>query len=93
MQTSFDPDLIKMMRCPVSQSELTIASDELVKSLNQQIDSGQLMNQVGQPIESRIDSGFLNADESLLLPIRGGIVILVVDQAIPLQPNSKKEKE
>lgn len=85
MEPALDSELIKMIRCPVTQSELTAAPESLIAELNGQIESGLLFNPTGQSIESRIDGGLLNADETRLLPIRDGIVILVVDQAIELE--------
>ena len=73
-----------MIRCPVTKSDLTVASEQTVSDLNVRIGNRKLLNQNGQVIEEPIESGFINQDGSLLLPVRGGIVILVVDQAIPI---------
>ena len=73
-----------MIRCPVTKSDLTVASEQAVSDLNERIGNRTLLNQIGQVIEEPIESGFINQDGSLLLPVRGGIVILVVDQAIPI---------
>ena len=84
MLTRFDPDLIALIRCPVTKSPLTAASASLIEQLNLQIDAGSLVNRIGQTIDAKLDSGFVNEDRSLLLPVRGGIVILIADQAIEL---------
>lgn len=81
----FSPSLVQMIRCPVTKSDLCVASEQLVLELNNQIESRKLLNQLGQVVEDRIESGFVNQDQSLLLPVRGGIVILIADQAIPLR--------
>ena len=73
-----------MIRCPVTKSDLTVASEQAVSDRNERIGNRTLLNQIGQVIEEPIESGFINQDGSLLLPVRGGIVILVVDQAIPI---------
>ena len=77
-------DLASMIRCPVTKSDLTIAETGLIESINQWIEENRLFNHVGQIVDSKIESGYINEDASLLLPIRGGIVILISDQAIPL---------
>ncbi len=84
MSTRFDPDLISMIRCPITKSPLSAASRTLIEQLNRQIESGTLVNRIGQTVEIKLDGGFINEDQSLLLPVRGGIVILVSDQAIGL---------
>lgn len=76
--------LTQMIRCPVTKSELAAADDSLIEQLNKIIEAGELVNQIGQKVNVTIESGFVNKDESLLLPQRGGIVILISDQAIPL---------
>ena len=82
--TDFSSSLVQMIRCPVTKSDLTVASEKTVSDLNQQIEKRKLLNQIGQVVEEPLESGFINQDGSLLLPVRGGIVILIADQAIPL---------
>ena len=85
MSTRFDPDLITMIRCPITKSPLTEAATTLVEHLNQQIKEGTLVNRIGQTVDQKLDGGFINSDQSFLLPVRGGIVILITDQAIGLE--------
>ncbi len=84
MKTTLHHDLLAVIRCPVTHSELTMADPELVESLNQKITARQLVNRIGQTVDQPLEGGLVNADRSLLLPIRGEILVLVVDQAIPL---------
>lgn len=80
----FSSDLVQLIRCPVTKSDLSVASEQIIVELNKQIENRKLLNQLGQVVEVPIESGFVNHDQSLLLPVRGGIVILIADQAIPL---------
>ena len=84
----FSSNLLQMIRCPVTKSDLSVASEQLVSDLNEQISSRKLFNQLGQVVEVPIEGGFVNQDQSLLLPVRGGIVILIADQAIPLNKSN-----
>ncbi|MFK7768343.1 MAG: Trm112 family protein [Mariniblastus sp.] len=84
MATNFDSDLMQLIRCPQTKSPLTQADDGLISDLNKKISSGDLVNQIGQSVAEPLESGFLNEDQSLILPVRGGIVILIADQAIPM---------
>ena len=79
-----DQEFLKIVRCPVTNSPLEYADESTLASLNHKIENGKLFNRVGQLVESKITSGLVNADRTLLLPIRGGIAIMVVDQAIVL---------
>jgi len=83
--TDFSSSLVQMIRCPVTKSDLTVANEQIVSDLNQQIGDRKLLNQLGQVVEEPLESGFINQNGSLLLPVRGGIVILIADQAIPDQ--------
>ena len=82
--TAMDSGLLKILRCPVSHSCLEYASEKLVKELNQSIASGKLFNRAGQKVEEHLETGLVNEEGSLFLPIRNGIAIMVSDQAIPL---------
>lgn len=73
-----------MLRCPVTKSELTEATESELNFINEGIQSGKVLNHLGQSVENKIEAGLINESKSLLLPIRNGIVILVVDQAIRL---------
>jgi len=56
----------------------------LIDQLNQQIEAGIVVNRIGQTINIKLDGGFINEHQSLLLPVGDGIVILIADPAIGL---------
>jgi uncharacterized protein YbaR (Trm112 family) len=85
MSTNFDPELIHMIRCPITKSSLAPASPSLIEDMNRRIADGTLVNRMGQAVTDKLDGGFVNSDESWLLPVRGGIVVLIADQAIQLK--------
>ena len=78
----FEPDLIQMLRCPVTNSPLTEAATATIESLNRQIESGDAVNQSGEAVTGKLECGFINENRSLIFPVRRGIVILIADQAI-----------
>ena len=84
MSSQFDPDFVAVIRCPVTKSPLSSAPESVIERLNQQIEAGTLVDCIGQTVNIKLDGGFINEDQSLLLPVRGGIVILIGDQAIGL---------
>lgn len=85
MSHPVDPVLLTMIRCPVTHSELAFADQDTLNRLNEKISRRELVNQLGQTVETELESGLMNEDSSLLLPIRDGIVVLIADQAIPLR--------
>ena len=78
------PEVLALLRCPISASSLSIAESSLVSELNQRIAAGKLFNRLGQPIEQPFEAGLVNEDQSLLFAVRGEIMVLVADQAIEL---------
>ncbi len=86
MSDSFtiDPAVLTYMRCPVTQSELTEAPASLVERTNRLIESSQLTDRLGQSVPGPIDTAFINADRSLLVPVRGGIVVMLESRLIPM---------
>jgi uncharacterized protein YbaR (Trm112 family) len=84
MSQPLDPDILTMIRCPVTHSDLVLADQKTVAELNEKISKRELVNRIGQTVAEKFDSGLVNQDASLLLPIRNGIVVLIADQAIPL---------
>lgn len=84
MSSHADTEFSKIIRCPVTKSSLKTADSALITSLNQQIFEKKLANRIGQTIAVPLEGGYINESQTLLLPIRGGIVILVEDEAIDL---------
>ena len=86
MSESFtiDPAVLDFMRCPVTQGELKEAPDGLVAQANKLIESSQLADRLGQSVPGPIEAAFINADRSLMIPVRGGIVVMLEDRLIPL---------
>ena len=90
MSSHADFEFSKIIRCPVTKSPLKAADPSLITSLNEQILEKKLMNRIGQTIATPLEDGYINESQTLLLPIRGGIVILIEDQAIDLADTNQK---
>ena len=85
MSQHLDLGILALIRCPVTHSGLVIANQKTVAELNEKISKQELIDRTGKTVSRKIDSGLVNQDSSLLLPIRNGIVILIADQSIPLK--------
>jgi uncharacterized protein YbaR (Trm112 family) len=78
------PDLMEILCCPESRQALTLASPEIIERLNRQIAPGTLRNRAGRAVEAPLEGGLIRSDGQYLYPIREGIPVLLVDEAIPL---------
>jgi uncharacterized protein YbaR (Trm112 family) len=83
-----DTELLKILCCPETHQELRVADSALVEKLNQQVATGGLKNRAGQPVKKKLDGGLVRADEKFLYPVRQSIPVMLVDEAIPLEPAS-----
>ena len=78
------PELLKMVVCPETRTELSEAPRELLDRLNQAIAGRKLTNKAGQTLERKIDGGLLRADGQILYPVVDEIPMLLVDEGISL---------
>jgi len=79
-----EPELLKILRCPETHQNLSLAGPALVDRLNRQIAAGALQNRAGQLVKDKIEGGLLRADGEFLYPIRRNIPVLLVEEALPV---------
>jgi uncharacterized protein YbaR (Trm112 family) len=77
-------DLLAILCCPETHQQLSAADPAIIEKLNQQIAQGKLRNRGGQPLQEKIEGGYIREDKKVLYPIRHNIPILLVDEAIPV---------
>lgn len=82
---TFDASVLAMIRCPVTHSGLTPASESDIEKLNVDIKNGKVFDRLGRAIAAPIEAGLMNAAGNLLMPIRGGIVTLIADESIVIE--------
>jgi uncharacterized protein YbaR (Trm112 family) len=80
------PDLLENLRCPETKQKLRLAEPDLIASLNARIEKRDLRNRAGQPLSEKIDGGLVREDEAFLYPIRHKLPIMLIDEAIALEP-------
>ncbi|MCY4488975.1 MAG: Trm112 family protein [Deltaproteobacteria bacterium] len=80
-----DQQLLDILACPESHEPVALADESLINTVNRKIESGHLLNRVGEKVTEPIDGGLVRADGRYLYAIREDIPIMLVEQAIPLE--------
>ncbi len=76
------PDLLALLCCPETHQELRLAEPAMLDQLNRQIAAGALKNRSGQVVLEPFGGGLLRADARVLYPVRQGLPVLLVEEAI-----------
>jgi uncharacterized protein YbaR (Trm112 family) len=74
------PDLLSILCCPETHHPLSLAPAAVLDRVWAEI----LPDRRGAPPTGPLEGGLLRADGRLLYPIRAGIPIMLVDEAVPL---------
>ncbi len=80
-------DLIDVLRCPRTGQPLVRCQPELVTELNGRIARHgfeSVRNQGGATVKLAMDDGLIRSDGAAVYPVRGGIAVLLADEAITL---------
>jgi uncharacterized protein YbaR (Trm112 family) len=80
-----DPELLKLLCCPETHQDLSLANPKLLEELNRRIVAGELRNRTGRTVSEALTGGLLRADGKLLYPIRDDIPVMLVEEGIPLE--------
>lgn len=76
-----DAELLEILVCPESKQSVALAGEELVGRVNRAAESGAATNRGGAPI-APMQGALLREDGALLYPIRDGIPIMLIDEAV-----------
>ncbi|HZD04575.1 MAG TPA: hypothetical protein VE173_06645 [Longimicrobiales bacterium] len=79
-----DAELLDILVCPETRQAVRLADEELVARVNAAIEAGTLVNRAGEKPRAPLDGGLIREDGEVLYPIRDGIPIMLVDEAIVL---------
>ena len=77
-------ELLNIIACPETKQGLILAGPETVEKVNSLIEKGGIKNRLGEAVGDRIDGGLVREDGKYLYPIRGGIPVLLIEEAISL---------
>ena len=80
-----DRYLLDILACPENKTPVKLADQSLIDAINRAMEKGEVENRAGQKVEQPIDGGLVREDGLYLYPIREGIPIMLIDEAIPMK--------
>lgn len=79
-----DPQMLSLLRCLQTHSPLRCADSSLRDRVNRAIAAGRVYNPFGRRLLQTLDEALVNAEGTVLYPVRQGIPQLLVDEMILL---------
>ena len=79
-----DDRLLEILCCPETRQPLRHAPTEVLAALNERIRAGGVLTRAGRTVTQPCEAGLLREDGRALYPVRDGLPILLVAEAIDL---------
>ncbi len=76
------PELLAMIRCPLTGQPLREADQDMVQKCNAAISAGGIQDHGGRDVDTPVDQLLITADGTRLYPVRGEIPTLIPDWSL-----------
>jgi uncharacterized protein YbaR (Trm112 family) len=76
--------LVEILACPEDKSPVRLADPQLIEELNEKITRGELKTREGDLVLDLLEEGLVREDGQVLYPVREGIPIMLLSEAISL---------
>jgi uncharacterized protein YbaR (Trm112 family) len=78
-----DPDFVNILRCPASGAPLALLERHRLRQANRLVETGALRHTDGRIVATPMEQALVTRDGVSIYPVRDGIPILLLDEAIP----------
>ncbi len=77
--------LLKILVCPETKQPVSLASSEVLTTINERIQLGKLSNLAGAVVKEPVDGVLVRSDGKRAYLVRDDIPIMLVDEAVSLE--------
>ena len=81
---SVSEELLEILVCPETKQPISLASEEVLRNLAQDIEAGKVRNRGGEKVTKPITEGLVREDGKILYPVDDGIPVMLIDESIEL---------
>jgi uncharacterized protein len=79
-----DPELLEILVCPETRAPVRLAEPALLDRVNREIAAGRMRTRGGSELWEPLEGGLVRSDDLVLYPIRDGIPVMLLDEALAL---------
>ncbi len=79
-----DPEMLSLLCTPDTREPLVEASEEVLAKVNAEIEKGSVKSVGGAIVSETLEEALVSKDGKKLYPVKNGIPVLLMDEAIAL---------